>query len=105
MTPANPLSSPRMRDPLGCSSPTTASRAIRSTASAERDHAADAVLALHQPEAVVDVVERDPVRDERVDVELAVEIQLHELGHLIASLDAAERGSAYTAPLDQKDGA
>ena len=45
----------------------------------ELDHAADAVLALHQLEAVVDLVERDPVRDERVDVDLAVEVELDEL--------------------------
>src|SRR6185503_15369556 len=36
------------------------------------DHAAYPVLGLHQLEAVVDLVERDAVRDERVDVEIAV---------------------------------
>ena len=43
------------------------------------DHAADAVLGVHQLEALVDLVERDPVRDERVDVDLAVELALDEL--------------------------
>ena len=38
----------------------------------ELDHAADPVLVVHQLEAVVDLVERDPVRDERVDVDVAV---------------------------------
>ena len=37
----------------------------------EADHAADAVLRLHQLEAAVHLVEREPVRDERVDVDVA----------------------------------
>jgi hypothetical protein len=36
-------------------------------------------LALHQLEAAVDLLEADPMRDERVDVELAVEVELHQL--------------------------
>jgi hypothetical protein len=40
----------------------------------ELDHAADAVLGLHQLEAAVDFVERDPVRDERVEVDLAGQV-------------------------------
>ena len=43
-------------------------------ARSELDHAADAVLGLHQLEAAVDVVERDAVGDERVDVDFAVEV-------------------------------
>src|ERR1700760_1248303 len=49
--------------------------------SVERDDAADPVLSLHQLEAVVDRVEGDGVGDERVDVDLAVEVELDELGN------------------------
>jgi hypothetical protein len=38
------------------------------------DDAADAVLSLHQLEAAVDLVERDPVGDEGVEVDLAGEV-------------------------------
>ena len=69
---------------------------------AKRDHAADAVLGLHQLEAAVDLVERDPVREERVDVDLAVELALHQLRHLVAALDAAERRAGDTAAGDQE---
>src|SRR4051812_47125139 len=58
------------------------------------DHAPDAVLVMHQLEAVVDLVERDPVRDERVDVQITVEVALDELRDLVAALDAAERRAA-----------
>src|SRR4051795_1571595 len=52
------------------------------------DHAPDAVLVVHQVEALVDLVERDAVRDEGVDVEIAVEVALDELRDLVATLDA-----------------
>ena len=55
------------------------------------EHAADAVLGLHQLEAAVDFVEREAVRDERVDVDLAGEVALDQLGHVVAALDPAER--------------
>jgi hypothetical protein len=67
----------------------SAARAARPP-SGEGDHAPDPVLRLHQVKAAVDVVERDLVRNEGLEVELAVEIQLHQLGNLIAALDAAE---------------
>ena len=54
------------------------------------DHAADPVLGLDQLEAPVDVVEPDPVRDERVDVDLPGEVAIDEGRHLVAPLDAAE---------------
>src|SRR4051794_37105860 len=41
------------------------------------DHAADAVLRLHQLEAPVHVVERDAVRDEGIDVDVPLEVALH----------------------------
>ncbi len=56
----------------------------------ERDHAADPVLLLHQLEAAVHLVEREPVRDQRRDVDLAVEPAVDELRHPVAALDAAE---------------
>ena len=65
------------------------------------DHAADAVLGLHQLEAAVDLVERQRVRDERRDVEPPVERQADELRHLVAALDAAERRAADAAAGDQ----
>src|SRR5437016_2302515 len=67
------------------------SKVERVPALSERDHAPDPIPALHQLESAVDFVERDPVRDESIHVELAVELQLHQLGHLVASLDASER--------------
>src|SRR4051794_33202553 len=70
----------------------------------ELDHAADAVLRLHELEAAVDVVEADPVRDERVDVDVAVEVALHELRHLVAALHAAERRAAHAPAGDQVAG-
>src|SRR3954468_7042838 len=68
----------------------------------EFDHAADPVLGLHQLEAVVDVVERDAVGDEGVDVDVAVQIALHEPGDLVAALDAAERGAGHAPAGDEQ---
>ncbi len=58
--------------------------ACASSGSCELDHAADAVLRLHQLEAVVDVVERQRVRHERRDVEPFIS---HKIG-----LDEVNRG-------------
>ena len=44
------------------------------------------------------------VGDERVDVELAVEVEQDELRDLVAALDPAERGSAHAAAGDQVAG-
>src|SRR5205085_3369205 len=60
-----------------------------------------AVLAFHQLERVVDVVERDAVGDEGVDVELPVQVELHQLGDLVAALDAAEGRPADAAAGDE----
>jgi hypothetical protein len=57
----------------------------------EVDHAADSVLSFHQLEAAIDVVERQLVGQEGVDVDLPGEIAIDELRHLVAALDAAER--------------
>src|SRR6266545_2159618 len=76
--------------------------ARREFASGEVDHAADAVLRFHQLEAAVDLVERELVRDERVDVDLAGEIAVDELRYLVASLDAAEGRARHAAAGDQE---
>jgi ABC-type cobalamin transport system ATPase subunit len=56
----------------------------------ESDHAADAVLGLHQLEAAVHLVERQPVREKRLDVDLSSEPALDELRHLVGA-EAASR--------------
>src|SRR5262249_54841531 len=68
----------------------------------ELDHASDAVLGLHQLEAAVDVIELDAVRDERVDVDVAVQVALDELRHLVVALHAAERRAGHAPAGDQK---
>ena len=68
----------------------------------EPDHAADAVLRLHQLEAAVDLVERERVRDERIDVDVSREVALDQLRHLLAALDAAERRAADAPAGDQQ---
>jgi hypothetical protein len=72
-------------------------RVMRGLRSGEGEHAADPVLALHQLKALVDLVKRQAVGDEGIDVEPAVEIELHELGHLVAALDPAETTSRRSA--------
>src|SRR5450755_4537120 len=78
--------------------------ARRPRRSVEHQHAADPVLALHQLEPLIDLLEAEAVRDEGVDVELAVEVERDELRDLIAALDAAERGAAHAAAGDQVPG-
>src|ERR1700684_1247011 len=75
-----------------------ASRRIGTDSTSERDHAADAVLALHQFEAPVDLPEGEPVGDERVDVDLAVEVALHECGNAVAPLDSADARAGHAPP-------
>src|SRR5579884_1552445 len=69
--------------------------------SLEQYDAADAVLALHQLEAAVDLVERQRVRDERFDVDVAGEPALDELRDAVAALDAAEGRAGDAASGDQ----
>src|SRR5581483_11040250 len=68
----------------------------------EGDHTPDPVLRLHQLEAAVDLVQRQPVRDQRLDVDLAGEPPLDVLRHLRPALDAAERRSGDAAAGDQE---
>ena len=44
------------------------------------------------------------MRDERVHVDVAAQVELDQLGHLVASLDAAERGPAHPPPGDEQSG-
>src|SRR5437588_10035166 len=71
-------------------------------ASRELDHAADAVLCLHQLEAMVDVVEREPVREERLDVHVACKPAFDELRDLGPPLDTTER-AAGDAPAGDEE--
>ena len=85
-TPCPPVA---VRDEVGVRQPVRMLDALDDQC--ESNHAADAVLRLHQLEAAVDVVERDPVGDQRVDVDVAGERSDRPAGHLVAALDAAER--------------
>src|SRR3954453_19039087 len=75
---------------------------INAGSGGELDHGADSVLRLHQLEAAVDVVKRDPVGDERVDVDLARHVAVDELRHALAPLDAAERRPGDPATGDEQ---
>jgi hypothetical protein len=65
------------------------------------DDRADPVLLVHEVEALVDLVERDAVGEERVDVDVPVEVALHELRHLVAALHPAEARARHPAARDQ----
>src|ERR1044071_9399754 len=65
------------------------------------DHAPDSVLCLHQFEAAVHLVECQPVRDERLGVDLAGKPAFDQRRHAVASLHAAERGARDAAARDQ----
>src|ERR1700754_5073332 len=75
--------------------------AMSNPASVELDHAADPILGLHQIKAAVDFVQRDLVGDERLDVDLARQRLVDEHRHLVAPLDAAERGPGEAPAGDQ----
>src|SRR4029077_3421146 len=66
------------------------------------DDTADAVRLLHQPEALVDVVEREAMRQERLDVDLAREPAVDQERHLGARLHAAERRARDATARDQE---
>src|SRR5438034_7048172 len=70
--------------------------------SRELDHAADAVLCLHQLEAAVDLVELEPVREERLNVDVACKPAFDELRDLRSSLDATERGAGDAPAGDEE---
>src|SRR6059058_3949826 len=64
------------------------------------DHAPDPVLLFHQLEAAVHVVEWQPVRDERLRVDVAREPALDEHRHAVAAFHAAERRPGDAAARD-----
>src|SRR6185437_4507635 len=59
----------------------------------KRHHCADAFAGMHQVERLVDVLQRQQVGDEIVDVELAVHVPVDDLRHIGAAARAAERGA------------
>src|SRR5687768_17990709 len=68
------------------------------TAQSVHHHRTDRLAALHQLEAVVDVLELEPVRDQRVDLNLAVHVPVDDLRHVAAAARAAESGAFPHAP-------
>src|SRR5450631_1879383 len=56
---------------------------------------------MHQIERLVDVLERHLVRDEIIDVDLAIHIPIDDLRHLSAPAHAAECGPLPNTPGDQ----
>src|SRR5438477_11643761 len=68
----------------------------------ELDHAADPVLRLHELEAAVHLLQAEAMRDERIDVDLAREIAVHERRHVIAPLQAPEGRAAHAPARDQQ---
>src|SRR6202030_2443814 len=79
-------------------------RRVAITSAAELDHAADAILTLHQLEPLVDLIEREAVRDERVHVDVAGQVAVDQLRHLVAASDAAERRAENPSARDQVSG-
>src|SRR3546814_11701903 len=65
--------------------------ARRPAASVHHDRA-DGLALVHEVEALVDVVERQGVGDEVVDVDLALHVPVDDLGHVGATARAAEGG-------------
>src|SRR4029079_16117808 len=62
------------------------------------DDAANGFARMHQIESLVDVRERHRVRDQVVDVDLAVHVPVDDLRHVGATACAAECGALTTAP-------
>ena len=56
---------------------------------------------MHHVEAFVDFVERQDMRDHRVDLDRAVHIEVDDLWDIGATLSAAERGAAPVAAGDE----
>src|SRR5215207_3768769 len=76
-------------------------RAIWRGSLRESDDRPDPVLRLHQLEPAVDFVERQLVREERLDVEVAGEPAVDQPRHLVAALEATERRAGDAPPRDQ----
>src|SRR6185369_15295810 len=65
------------------------------------DNRADAFAGMHQVEALVDLVERQDVRDHRVDRDLSVHIHVDDLRDVGAALGTTERRAAPVAAGDE----
>lgn len=63
--------------------------------------ATDTITLLHGIEGLVDAIQVLAVRDELVDLELAVEIVVDEIGQLAAALDASECAALPDATGDE----
>jgi len=61
----------------------------------------NAVTSLHIAEGLVDLVERLPVRDELVNIELAVHVVLYKIGQLRAAFDTAKSTTLPNAASDE----
>src|SRR6476661_5448297 len=79
-------------------------RSMRSTSTSVADHRADRFAAMHQVEGLVDALQRQFVRDERVEPDLAAHRLLHHARQLRTALDAAEGAAAPHAPGHQLEG-
>src|ERR1700722_21016979 len=73
----------------------------RTRSASELQHRANAVLELHQLKRAVDLVKAHAVRDERVDVDIAPQVAIDQLRHLVAALDPTERRPTHSPPGDQ----
>src|SRR6185437_1334426 len=69
------------------------------------DYGTDAFAAMHEIERVVDAVERQNMRDHRVDLDLAAHVPVDNLRHIGAAAGAAESGAAPDAAGDELEGA
>src|SRR5262249_5726439 len=65
------------------------------------DDAPDALALMHQVEAFVDVRKRHGVRDQRVDLDLAVHVPVDDLWYVGTPPRAAKRGALPDPPRDQ----
>src|SRR5579875_571555 len=70
-----------------------------------RNHGADRLALMHQLEGFVDPLQRQLVRDEVVDVDLAVHVPIDDFGHVAPAFGAAESGAFPGAAGDQLEGA
>src|SRR5690349_5719575 len=67
----------------------------------EHHHAANALTRMHHLKTLVDVLKAQCVGDHGVDLNLAVEIPVDDLGHVGAALGTAESGTHPGAAGDQ----
>src|SRR5580658_6924025 len=84
-----------MRDRFGSLAPTVTWVTVVITVSPDRldlvdHHAANAFASVHEIEGVVDAFQRKPMRDHRIDLDLAVHVQLDDLRSVGPSTRPAE---------------